>query len=81
MDVAHVNRHNADIKLIPRMEASPSDEQFPKGFQVSLLEDEDRADEPREATSADLSNLDKGYRFLSALYGRFFLWPCSCSTP
>jgi hypothetical protein len=54
--VAHVNRHNSDIELLPRIEAFPSDEQFPKGFQASLQEAEDRADEPREATSADLSN-------------------------
>jgi hypothetical protein len=56
MDVVHVNRHNADIELLPKMEAFPRDEQFQKGFQASLLEDHDHADEPREATSADLSN-------------------------
>jgi hypothetical protein len=56
MDVSHVNSYNADIPLLPRMEAFPSDEQFPKGFQASLLENEDSADEPREATLADLSN-------------------------
>jgi hypothetical protein len=56
MDVAHVNRHDADIELILRMETFASNEQFPKGFQASLLEDEDQANEPREGTPADLSN-------------------------
>jgi hypothetical protein len=59
MDVAHVNRYDADIELIPRMETFPSGEQFSKGFQAPLLDDEDRADEPREATSTDLVNAEQ----------------------
>jgi hypothetical protein len=67
MDVAHANPHNADVELLPRPQAFPSDEQFGKGLQASLLENEDHADEPMEATSTDLSNAGKRPSILASL--------------